>query len=303
MALLGLDYAGGRPGGASIATAGYKFVVRYLTSGGSSLPGKQLTIAEYNDLQDHGIAVVVNFETTATRMKAGFSAGVEDARYSDGYLRQLGYPTNRPIYFSADWDATPSDQAAIDDYLKGAASVLGINRVGIYGGYWPVKRALDNGTAKWAWQTGAWSGSNVDPRIHIYQRIGFATVGGVQCDVNEARKEDFGQYLRGQQPARKAESQMENFPLPAGEGVIKIICPVGSASAITAQAWLSAAVTDGKGSVTVWVQRDASGIAQWDLTLLKDQRWWHELPDGTTQLTVTWKTTAPLGLCLERLPK
>lgn len=192
--MLGIDYAGGRPGGAAIKTAGYGFVCRYLTDGGPGLPGKLLTPVEYRDLQSSGISIVVNFETTADRMLAGFDAGVQDASGADTVVRALGHPSDRPIYFSADFDATPAQQAEIDDYLRGCASVIGASRVGVYGGYWVVKRCLDNHTARWAWQTGAWSGGNIDPRIHIYQRIGYVTVGGIQCDVNEARQADFGQH-------------------------------------------------------------------------------------------------------------
>lgn len=199
--LLGLDYAGGRPGGPAITAAGYGFVCRYLSDGGPDLPGKLLTAAEYTDLQAHGVAVVVNWESSADRMKAGRAAGISDAVDAEAVASDLGVPADRPIYFSADWDATPGDQVLIDAYLTGAASVIGAGRVGVYGGYWVVSRCLDNHTATWAWQTGAWSPTNpdgskkVDPRAHLYQRTtGYAFVGGVECDVNEALTIDFGQH-------------------------------------------------------------------------------------------------------------
>jgi glycoside hydrolase-like protein/putative peptidoglycan binding protein len=193
--ILGLDYAGGRPGGQAIMANGYQFVVRYLSDGGPRLPGKLLTADEYADLQRAGVAVCCNWETSATRMLGGRVAGRADAQTASGVCQTLGHPNDRPIYFSADWDVAPGQQGAVDDYLRGAAEVIGLARAGVYGGYWAVKRCLDNGTARWGWQTGAWSGGNVDPRIHLYQRIGYVTVGGVQCDVNEARQLDFGQCL------------------------------------------------------------------------------------------------------------
>lgn len=206
MPVLGLDYAASRPGGRAIASAGYRFVCRYLSPGGPSLPGKLLTLAEYTDLKAYGVAVVCNWETTATRMRAGAAAGRADATQAAAVVAQLGIPATRPIYFSADFDATPDDQVAIDAYLIAAAGVIGAARVGVYGGYWTVQRCLDNRTARWAWQTGAWSPSvpatdrpdrhQIDPRAHIYQRVNStAVVGGVQCDINEALQADFGQYL------------------------------------------------------------------------------------------------------------
>ncbi|WP_067891179.1 DUF1906 domain-containing protein [Nocardia vaccinii] len=193
----GLDYAGGRPGGAAIARAGYSFVSRYLTDGGPGLPGKLLTPEEADDLRAHGIDIVANYETYADRMLVGYDAGCYDAEAGLTQARACGMPDGRPIYFSADWDATPAQQAAINGYLTGAGTVIGEQNVGIYGGYYPVSRALDAGVAHWAWQTDAWSGGQVDPRINMHQRIGTAWVGGVSCDVNEADTPDFGQWSLG----------------------------------------------------------------------------------------------------------
>src|SRR6478735_6318284 len=189
---LGLDYAGGRPGGAAISAAGYDFVVRYLTPGGAALPGKQLTPAEAADLRAHDISIVSNWETWANRMLDGYDAGVADARAGLAHVLACGGRADRPIYFSADFDATPADQLPIDAYLRGAATVLGAENVGIYGGYWPVSHALDNGTAAWVWQTDAWSGTNVETRRNLHQTRRQVVVGGVRCDVNEAITVDFG---------------------------------------------------------------------------------------------------------------
>lgn len=202
----GLDYAGGRPGGAAITRAGYGFVCRYLTSGGPGLPGKLLTPEEYLDLQAHGVAVIPNHETTADRMLAGHRAGVADAKAAQTYLRSLGHPDTRPVFFSADWDANPGQQPLIDDYLRGCAEVIGADCVGVYGSFYVCRRCLDNGTARWAWQTLAWSGGQVEPRAHIVQRIGTVTVGGVECDVNEARiVPDFGQHPLPHHHHRRSE--------------------------------------------------------------------------------------------------
>ncbi|QLY32497.1 DUF1906 domain-containing protein [Nocardia huaxiensis] len=190
----GLDYAAGRPAASAIRAAGYDFVVRYLSPGGPSLPGKLLTPAEADDLRAHGVSIVSNWETTAARMLDGYGAGVTDARAALAQVLRCGGRTDRPIYFSADFDATPQQQQPINAYLDGAASVLGRANVGIYGGYWPISRALNAGIAQWAWQTVAWSGSNRDPRAQILQTGEQVYVDGVQCDVNETDKIDFGQW-------------------------------------------------------------------------------------------------------------
>ena len=190
---LGLDYAGGRPGGTAIKAAGYSFVVRYLSDGGPGLPGKLLTPDEANDLRANGIEIVSNWETTADRALAGFDAGVADAQAALAQVLACGGRRDRPIYFSVDFDATPDQQGVIDAYMHGAGSVIP-GYVGVYGGYWVVNRCLNSGSATWGWQTVAWSGSNVDPRINLYQRFGAVNVGGVECDVNEAHTTDYGQW-------------------------------------------------------------------------------------------------------------
>lgn len=196
----GLDFAAARPGAAAIKAAGYQFVVRYLSDGGRTLPGKQLLPDEADDYRAHGVSIVSNWETWADMMRGGFAAGVEDAHRAFAQVLACGGRADRPIYFSADWDASAAEQAVIDDYLRGAASVIGAENVGVYGSRWVVGRCLDNGTARWAWQCEAWSGGQVDPRINILQnqldngQSVYAYVNGVQCDINEAFTEDYGQW-------------------------------------------------------------------------------------------------------------
>ncbi|GAA4394681.1 DUF1906 domain-containing protein [Tsukamurella soli] len=192
----GLDYAGGRPEPADIAAAGVGFVCRYLSDGGAALPGKQLLPGEADALRAAGIDIVSNWETTADRMLDGYSAGVADANAAIRQVLSCGGRSDRPIYFSADFDATPAQQTPIDAYLQGCASVLGPANVGVYGGYWVVSRALNDGVAAYAWQTQAWSGGQQDQRIAILQdnEAGYADVDGVQCDVDWALTTDYGQW-------------------------------------------------------------------------------------------------------------
>jgi hypothetical protein len=188
----GVDYAWKHPSPAALKAAGIGFACRYLATDTS----KALSKAEATALATAGIWSVVVWETTAKRMLAGKLGGVADAKAAAIQAASCGMPASRPIYFAADWDATLGQQTAINAYLDGAASVLGRARVGIYGGYYPVKRALDAGKAAWAWQTRAWSGGQWDQRAHIRQGA-YVTIGGVQCDANTAMKSDVGQWMPG----------------------------------------------------------------------------------------------------------
>jgi hypothetical protein len=193
--LAGIDCAG-RPSGASVIAGGYSFVCRYLSDGGSSLPGKLLLASEVADFQANGVGVVSNWETTGTTALGGYSAGVSDAQQAWAIHTSLGGPAGRPIYFSLDWDEAPDQDTAVFAYFQGIASVIGLQQTGAYGGYWPLSRLLDAGLITYAWQTQAWSGGNQDPRINILQdnNAGYVYVDGVECDLDYALTEDFGQW-------------------------------------------------------------------------------------------------------------
>ncbi|GAA1545622.1 hypothetical protein GCM10009678_30320 [Actinomadura kijaniata] len=202
MAVFGIDYAWGRPGPAALKRAGAKFVCRYLSH---DRTGKNLTRAEAEELSRAGIWLVVVWETTASRALSGRAGGVADAREAQRQASAVGMPAGRPIYFAVDFDAGPSHQAAINAYLDGAAGVLGRFRVGLYGGYGPVKRALDAGRAAWAWQTYAWSGGRWDRRAQLQQYSNEHRLNGVSVDYNRAVADDYGQWRVGDAPPREED--------------------------------------------------------------------------------------------------
>lgn len=220
----GLDYAGGRIAGADLAANGITFVCRYLSSGGASLPYKQLTAEEFADLTANNIAVVFNWETTSDFMLGGFSAGVADAQQALTFIQGLpGVPDgyHPVVYFSADFDEAPSQDTPVEQYLQGAASVLGgMSFVGIYGAYYICTRAQAAVGVKYIWQTEAWSGGNITAAVNIMQRnsLGYKTIDGVQCDINEQHTDDIGAFVPNQpaQPPAPA-ANAPAIPKPADE--------------------------------------------------------------------------------------
>ena len=189
----GVDYSYSHPSPSGLKAAGYDFAVRYVS--GSGAP-KDLTASEAQTLQNAGIDIIVIFESTAARILDGYSAGVADANTSVTVATAAGAPQDFFCYFACDFDASLSDQTAINAYLDGAASVLGgVSRVGFYGGYWPIKRVLDAGKAAKGWQTAAWSGGNKDSRISLYQYAGEVIIAGGTCDINDGYGNDLGQWF------------------------------------------------------------------------------------------------------------
>src|SRR4051812_39940008 len=122
MSVFGVDYAWGRPGTAALGRAGVKFVCRYLSH---DTTGKNLTPSEARQLTSAGIWIVVVWESTAERALGGHAAGGADAKEARRQADAAGMPAGRPIYFAVDFDATSGQQAAINSYLDGAASVVG----------------------------------------------------------------------------------------------------------------------------------------------------------------------------------
>lgn len=209
----GVDYAWGRPGVAALEAAHVQFAARYLSY---DTTGKNLDLGEAERLSAAGIWLLVVWESSANRALAGYGAGRSDAQEAARQAAACGMPAGRPIYFAVDFDASPGDEGAINAYLDGAASVLGKDRTGIYGGYYPVKWALSGGHAKWGWQTYAWSAGQWWPGAQLHQYSNDHIIGGVDLDYDEAPVGDYGQWQVGRSPHQQPPAQQED-DMPQGQ--------------------------------------------------------------------------------------
>lgn len=187
----GVDYAWSRPNIAQLAAAGKRFACRY---GGAGSTGKQLDPAEAQALSAAGVAIVANVEGSATGLLGGWSTGAAWARNADAHFRNCGMPPGRPIYLSVDFDVTSGQWPAVRDALRGAASVIGAARVGVYGGRRAIEWARRDGVAAWFWQTYAWSGGVWVPGNHIEQYRNGVQLAGATLDLDRALTTDFGQW-------------------------------------------------------------------------------------------------------------
>jgi hypothetical protein len=242
----GVDYAWSRPSSPqALRSAGYSFVARYLSW---DTTGKNLTADEAQNLFAAGIDVVANWEWDSNDALDGYSTGVNDATEAQTLAAQCGMPADRPIYFSVDFDATPGQQAAIDSYFDGVASVIGLARTGAYGGYYVIQRLFDDGKIKWGWQTYAWSGGQWDPRAQLQQIDNGVTVAGASCDIDQAVASDFGQWGPGAPTAGPASEPPEGsqaFVVPNqqhymtndGNGGLRHFWWDGSTQAVASDTW------------------------------------------------------------------
>ena len=201
---------------------GKRFAWRYAVND-LAPSGRGISAAEYAALRAAGIDVGVYWESTEGWMLGGFAAGQAAAKNAQQNIVAAGMPPTIPVYFAADFDATPAQQAPIDDCLKGAASVLGANRVGIYGGFWIVSRCAQNKTAAWFAQTSAWSGGQWFSGNHLEQ-YGYNTYfAGTNCDLVRAKQDNYGQastFQGGSPVPTPKPAPTVNYP----DGLDKGVC-------------------------------------------------------------------------------
>ena len=178
----------------SLKASGKFFVGRYAVND-KSPGGRGIGGAEYAAMRDAGIDTFLYWESSEGWMTGGYNAGVSAAQNAQMNIVNAGIPTATPVYFACDFDAEPSDQAAIDQCLAGAASVLGFNRVGLYAGYHVLLRSKQNKACQWFCQTSAWSGGMVMEGTHLYQYDYNKYIYGTNCDWVRAYADNYGQAI------------------------------------------------------------------------------------------------------------
>lgn len=190
--LEGVDYSWGYFKGLApkLKRSKKHFVMRYAYTG----EGKEITASEVKELKKAGLGIGIVHQITKKdfRPLEGFKAGQTDARTARQSVHDVGLSSKMPIYFSVDFEASAAQQVKINQYLKGAASVLGKDKVGVYGGYFTVARALNAGIVKYAWQTYSWSKGKWDPRAQIRQYKNRIKQDGADADLDRTNHSDNG---------------------------------------------------------------------------------------------------------------
>lgn len=191
MSLEGVDfsYDKDRISATQLYAAGRRFACRYLSYNSA----KNLTKSEADRLKAAGLDIVSNWENTAGDMLLGRAVGLQHAAEAARQHAACGGPSTAPIFFSADRDFSSADLEKCWVYVQACIEVLGIERVGTYGGYRSVKFFADRGI-KWLWGTYAWSAGQVDSRTHFYQYRNSQTLAGGAVDFNRTMKDQYGSW-------------------------------------------------------------------------------------------------------------
>jgi hypothetical protein len=200
-----LDYSAAKLTGPVIKAAGYTGVIRYIDAP-SEVGRKHTNVAEWLSITASGLTGLLVMQTTTTASDGGRPVGIDHARRALAGANLLGY--TGPVFFTNDRTTVPNP-AAWRAYLDGAASVLGMARVGAYGFANAIDLAL--GHASFFWQAGR--RSDVRPHTHLWQDNNTqVTVAGVLCDRNL--------ILKPIEEDDMTPEDLLNFPVPRTGSVL-----------------------------------------------------------------------------------
>ncbi len=194
-----IDYSTWRPSVSTLKSAGVGAVGRYI--GWDSVPGyssigKNVTKTEAVSLHAGGISIWLFFEYAQKAALNGAAQGAADGALATKQLADLSAPSDSAVFFTLDFDLadyapnlpdTPANARAklgpVAHYFDAINALKPSYKVGVYGGYYAVKRVLDAGLASVAIQTVAWSGGQWDARAVLRQNGKTAFNGNADVDV------------------------------------------------------------------------------------------------------------------------
>lgn len=197
------DYSAGVLKAADIKAAGALGAIRYVSDrrpNAQWMLGKPIQLPEARDLYQAGLKIVSNYQfgkADTADWLGGQSAGVTHAKRGWELHTAAGGPVGAPIYVSIDDNPTLEQyRQQVAPYLRAWESVIGHQRVGIYGNSTTIDWALEEGLGSWFWQHD-WGTPQgyIHPEAHLHQfEIDARSVAGVGVDLNDILKPQFGQW-------------------------------------------------------------------------------------------------------------
>lgn len=219
-----IDFSARFPSAGSIKSANHEGVVAYISKGREAwMGGKDISKATHDAYVKAGLKVAFVWQyggVSNPDAMRGYNGGVADARAAKAKLDAIGRPNAR-VFFAIDFDITLHQwNNTASKYFDGLISVLGKDRVGIYGHSRVIAWAIeDNKIAKlsdgrhYAWQTKAWSnGVRLTKDAVLYQGVvNVAGPDGVKIDINEVWSSKYAENASGgaTPPNNKVVSEMK----------------------------------------------------------------------------------------------
>lgn len=145
---------------------GVGFVCRYLVP--PEVYDKAVTAAEAEGLLEAGLGLLLCWETSADRVKAGAQAGSADGARARKCAEALGVPESAAIYYAVDYNALTPDYDAIEYYFRAAAMACAPYSVAVYGSRSVAEMLAARIPGIRIWQCCAWS-KGVSAMANVYQ--------------------------------------------------------------------------------------------------------------------------------------
>lgn len=171
----------------SVINSGRHGFLRYISPNTASFPAKRLTSAEIEEIHAHGGKVGLVWESGFPTSGNYFTQeqADQDAQGAIEICEQLGIPSEIPVFFAADYDATPTD---VTDYFRVVhAKVKESGRlIGVYGSGDVCSTLARAGIAHYTWlaQSRGWGGfGGWEGEADIVQGPS-STVGGLSVDTD-----------------------------------------------------------------------------------------------------------------------
>lgn len=200
-----IDFSAAFPAGAAIKAAGHTGVVAYISPPRETwMRAKPLTQQVVSSYRSVGLKIAAVWQyggASNPDSMRGAAGGRSDALAADARLKEVGL-VGHPVFFAVDFDITLAEwnQTAVE-YFRAAVTVLGRQRVGIYGHSRAVSWAQEDGVVAdlgggrcLGWVTSSWSGAETGASYAVlYQRIhNTSGPSGVQVDVNDILADQWG---------------------------------------------------------------------------------------------------------------
>lgn len=303
-----IDYSAGKLSASAVKAAGYTGAIRYIDAP-NLLKTKHTNQAEYDDFIANGLDIQLVMEEGTGDPDGGYAAGVARAQRAKAGADFLGY--GGLIYFCNDRPTLPS---ATDwqQYLVGAASVLGRGRVGAYG-FANALNAAQN-YASGFWQAGR--ESDLVPHADVYQwNNGRVSVSGIECDLNKVIR-IYGLGGGGATSGSDYEYEEDDMPepilMPASSGVsyktlyfggqfdgVLNIVPVGDVVFMgPVYTWGPGSGKD-QGNGTGGGQSLVAGVNPARVEV--NQPGAYRIPKGTTRVFYSYSSNQPHYACIEKV--
>lgn len=201
-----IDFSASFPAADAIRDAGHTGVICYISPPRETwMQAKPLTKTVADGYKAAGLQVACVWQyggADIPDVMRGAVGGDEDARAADLALRLAGL-ADWPVFFAVDFDITLDQwNATAVEYFRAAVTVLGSQRVGIYGHSRVVHWAMEDGVVAdlgagrcLGWVTSSWSAGDrgADYAVLYQGTHNVPGPSGVQVDINDTLNDQWGQ--------------------------------------------------------------------------------------------------------------